>query len=216
MSPHLAFFDQRNKGKERTSNYIYKERKNANMDRSKRIAMLRAAKEAKGKRLRGELPAKDEEGAEGAATSSSPPLKRAKVGSDEVSRSQTPSSHINIDSHNNNYDNNSSSNNMDQEEGRNEGRVRQGGEEEMKITPAGFLEKVQEVATAEVTLAAAREEPKSDGVDILSINPQKVNWDLKQSVAGKLKKLEKRTQRAIFELIKKRMKGLSEEKPKGK
>merc|ERR1711934_597939 len=35
----------------------------------------------------------------------------------------------------------------------------------------------------------------------LTIQPRKANWDLKRDVAKKLEKLEKRTQQAVFELI---------------
>lgn len=37
--------------------------------------------------------------------------------------------------------------------------------------------------------------------DILNLAPRKVDWDLKRDIEGKLAKLERRTQRAIAELI---------------
>jgi len=39
--------------------------------------------------------------------------------------------------------------------------------------------------------------------DLLNLAPRKPDWDLKRDVAKKLEKLERRTQRAIAELIRK-------------
>ena len=35
--------------------------------------------------------------------------------------------------------------------------------------------------------------------------PKKINWDLKRDIQDKLKKLEKRTQKAIVEMLKERL-----------
>ncbi|XP_045153636.1 coiled-coil domain-containing protein 12 [Echinops telfairi] len=43
--------------------------------------------------------------------------------------------------------------------------------------------------------------------DLANLAPRKPDWDLKRDVAKKLEKLEKRTQRAIAELIRERLKG---------
>eukprot|EP00128_Syssomonas_multiformis_P014449 Colp12_sorted_trinity150504_noHs@21221 len=44
-------------------------------------------------------------------------------------------------------------------------------------------------------------------VDLDTIAPRKPNWDLKRDVEKKLEKLERRTQRAIHELIRRRLQG---------
>ncbi|ESO06492.1 hypothetical protein HELRODRAFT_160668 [Helobdella robusta] len=43
-------------------------------------------------------------------------------------------------------------------------------------------------------------------VDLLNLAPRKPDWDLKRDVAKKLEKLERRTQRAMGELIRDRLK----------
>lgn len=43
-------------------------------------------------------------------------------------------------------------------------------------------------------------------IDLANLAPRKVDWDLKRDVAKKLEKLERRTQRAIAELIRDRLK----------
>ncbi|NXT93814.1 CCD12 protein, partial [Anhinga rufa] len=60
-------------------------------------------------------------------------------------------------------------------------------------------------------LEAAKPEPIIDEVDLANLAPRKPDWDLKRDVAKKLEKLEKRTQRAIAELIRERLKGQEEE-----
>ncbi len=42
-------------------------------------------------------------------------------------------------------------------------------------------------------------------IEISSLAPRKVDWDLKRDISKKLDKLEKRTQRAIIELIRDRL-----------
>ncbi|XP_068001914.1 coiled-coil domain-containing protein 12 [Melanerpes formicivorus] len=71
--------------------------------------------------------------------------------------------------------------------------------------PAPVEEKVKE------QLEAAKPEPIIDEVDLTNLAPRKPDWDLKRDVAKKLEKLEKRTQRAIAELIRERLKGQEEE-----
>ena len=44
-------------------------------------------------------------------------------------------------------------------------------------------------------------------VDLTNLAPRKPDWDLKRDVAKKLEKLERRTQRAIVELIRSRVQG---------
>ncbi|XP_037705495.1 coiled-coil domain-containing protein 12 isoform X1 [Choloepus didactylus] len=67
--------------------------------------------------------------------------------------------------------------------------------------PVAVEEKVKE------QLEAARPEPVIEEVDLANLAPRKPDWDLKRDVAKKLEKLEKRTQRAIAELIRERLKG---------
>ena len=43
-------------------------------------------------------------------------------------------------------------------------------------------------------------------IDIMNLAPRKPDWDLKRDVAKKLDKLERRTQKAIAELIRDRLK----------
>lgn len=45
-----------------------------------------------------------------------------------------------------------------------------------------------------------------DELDITTLAPRKPDWDLKRDVAKKLEKLERRTQKAIAELIRDRLK----------
>ncbi|XP_069716162.1 coiled-coil domain-containing protein 12 [Phaenicophaeus curvirostris] len=71
--------------------------------------------------------------------------------------------------------------------------------------PAAVEDKVKE------QLEAAKPEPIIDEVDLANLAPRKPDWDLKRDVAKKLEKLEKRTQRAIAELIRERLKGQEEE-----
>lgn len=47
-------------------------------------------------------------------------------------------------------------------------------------------------------------------IDLTTLAPQKVDWDLKRDIEKKLKILEKRTQKAIIELIQERLKGQKE------
>ncbi|XP_075684024.1 coiled-coil domain-containing protein 12 isoform X2 [Rhinoderma darwinii] len=70
--------------------------------------------------------------------------------------------------------------------------------------PESVEEKVKE------QLEAAKPEPIIEEVDLTNLAPRKPDWDLKRDVAKKLEKLEKRTQRAIAELIRERLKGQEE------
>ncbi|KAK1795290.1 hypothetical protein P4O66_010462, partial [Electrophorus voltai] len=70
-----------------------------------------------------------------------------------------------------------------------------------KAKPASVEDKVRE------QLEAANPEPVIEEVDLANLAPRKPDWDLKRDVAKKLEKLEKRTQKAIAELIRDRLKG---------
>uniref|UniRef100_A0A8C5KPB4 Coiled-coil domain containing 12 n=1 Tax=Jaculus jaculus TaxID=51337 RepID=A0A8C5KPB4_JACJA len=63
--------------------------------------------------------------------------------------------------------------------------------------PVAVEEKVKE------QLEAAKPEPVIEEVDLANLAPRKPDWDLKRDVSKKLEKLEKRTRRAIAELIRK-------------
>ena len=65
--------------------------------------------------------------------------------------------------------------------------------------PADVNEEVKE------QLEAADSRVVMDDLDITKLAPRKPDWDLKRDVAKKLEKLEKRTQRAIAELIRDRL-----------
>ncbi|XP_070535925.1 coiled-coil domain-containing protein 12-like [Ptychodera flava] len=57
----------------------------------------------------------------------------------------------------------------------------------------------------EEQLQAAKPEPVVEEVDLINLAPRKPDWDLKRDVSKKLEKLERRTQRAIAELIRERL-----------
>lgn len=59
-------------------------------------------------------------------------------------------------------------------------------------------------------LEAVNPEPIIEKFDLTNLAPRKLDWDLKRDVTKKLEKLEKRTQRAIAELIRERLKGQEE------
>lgn len=65
--------------------------------------------------------------------------------------------------------------------------------------PGDVKEKVQE------ELEREGEGVKIDKLDFVNLAPRKPDWDLKRDIAPKLEKLERRTQRAIAELIRERL-----------
>ncbi|XP_076009774.1 coiled-coil domain-containing protein 12 [Genypterus blacodes] len=71
--------------------------------------------------------------------------------------------------------------------------------------PASVEDKVKD------QLEAANPEPIIEEVDLANLAPRKPDWDLKRDVAKKLEKLERRTQRAIAELIRDRLRGSEDE-----
>lgn len=56
-------------------------------------------------------------------------------------------------------------------------------------------------------LEAMKTPLKVEEIDITNLAPRKVDWDLKRNIAKKLEILERRTQKAIAELIRERLKG---------
>lgn len=73
---------------------------------------------------------------------------------------------------------------------------------EQKIPDAKPLSVEKEV---EEHLEKAKAENVVEEVDLTNLAPRKPDWDLKRDVAKKLEKLEKRTQRAIVEIIRERL-----------
>ena len=61
------------------------------------------------------------------------------------------------------------------------------------------LEKALEEAKAEIPNLQGR------GDDLVAMAPKKINWDLKRDIQPKLDKLEKRTQKAIVEMLRDRL-----------
>ncbi|GAA5804475.1 mRNA splicing factor [Helicostylum pulchrum] len=55
-------------------------------------------------------------------------------------------------------------------------------------------------------LAQAAEKQKEE-VDLFNLAPKKPNWDLKRDVEKKMEKLDRKTQRAIYEIIRLRLEG---------
>lgn len=62
------------------------------------------------------------------------------------------------------------------------------------------------VTVMETQLDTLKEPLHIDEIDITNLAPRKPDWDLKRDVSKKLELLEKRTQRAIAELIRERLK----------
>ncbi|CAK9795812.1 Coiled-coil domain-containing protein 12 [Anthophora plagiata] len=61
-------------------------------------------------------------------------------------------------------------------------------------------------AEVQEQLSAANTKVVIEELDISNLAPRKPDWDLKRDVAKKLEKLERRTQKAIAELIRDRLK----------
>ncbi|XP_071825875.1 coiled-coil domain-containing protein 12-like [Apostichopus japonicus] len=72
-----------------------------------------------------------------------------------------------------------------------------------KVQPNVELAQVEEHIQEQ--LQAAKPEPVVEEIDLNNLAPRKPDWDLKRDVAKKLAKLDKRTQRAIAELIRDRL-----------
>lgn len=60
-------------------------------------------------------------------------------------------------------------------------------------------------------LESAQSKVVLEELDISNLAPRKPDWDLKRDVAKKLEKLERRTQKAIAELIRERLKQRQED-----
>nr|XP_036224450.1 coiled-coil domain-containing protein 12 isoform X1 [Bactrocera oleae] len=73
--------------------------------------------------------------------------------------------------------------------------------EVLEQEPSGDIEKA-----VEDQLELLRQPMVIDEIDIANLAPRKPDWDLKRDVAKKLERLERRTQKAIAELIRERLK----------
>uniref|UniRef100_T1ISS2 Coiled-coil domain-containing protein 12 n=1 Tax=Strigamia maritima TaxID=126957 RepID=T1ISS2_STRMM len=69
-----------------------------------------------------------------------------------------------------------------------------------RANPGNVEEKIKD------QLEAGKPTEVIEEVDLMNLAPRKPDWDLKRDVAKKLEKLEKRTQKAIAELIRDRLK----------
>lgn len=61
------------------------------------------------------------------------------------------------------------------------------------------------------SLEAGQQTTMIEELDIVNLAPRKPDWDLKRDIAKKLEKLERRTARAIGEIIRDRLKANTEE-----
>eukprot|EP00731_Ephydatia_muelleri_P013370 Em0007g680a len=65
---------------------------------------------------------------------------------------------------------------------------------------------LHDVETQILDQLEAAKDPSVGDVNLANLAPRKIDWDLKRDIAKKLEKLERRTQRAIVELIRDRLK----------
>ena len=84
---------------------------------------------------------------------------------------------------------------------------REEGDKDEAEEPASKKQRTESTKSAlqQALEEAKQEAPATSGGDIEESAPKKINWDLKRDIAPKLEKLEKRTQRAIVELLKERL-----------
>ncbi|CAL1528363.1 unnamed protein product [Lymnaea stagnalis] len=73
------------------------------------------------------------------------------------------------------------------------------------VKPADVKESIKD------QLEAGKTDHVVTEVDLSNLAPRKPDWDLKRDVSKKIEKLEKRTQRAIAELIRERLKASQED-----
>ena len=79
--------------------------------------------------------------------------------------------------------------------------------EEPSSKKARTIEEKKEKSVLEKALEEAKAEIPSlkTGDDLVAMAPKKINWDLKRDIQPKLDKLEKRTQKAIVEMLRDRL-----------
>ena len=93
-------------------------------------------------------------------------------------------------------------------------------DKDKKTEPETKRQRVDETKQSSSALESALQEAQNDiakgshseqqgfdstGIEVDSIAPKKINWDLKRDIEDKLAKLERRTQRAIVEMLKERL-----------
>ncbi|XP_078661597.1 coiled-coil domain-containing protein 12-like [Branchiostoma floridae x Branchiostoma belcheri] len=78
-------------------------------------------------------------------------------------------------------------------------------DDQLKDKAVEAAKPVQVEPIVQEQLEASKPVPLVEEVDLVNLAPRKPDWDLKRDVAKKLEKLEKRTQRAIAELIRERL-----------
>jgi coiled-coil domain-containing protein 12 len=89
---------------------------------------------------------------------------------------------------------------LDKEEGAEESSSKRQRLDETK-PPSSALEEALLEAKQEITTVSNNK----NSVEVSAMAPKKINWDLKRDVRDKLAKLERRTQKAIVELLKERL-----------
>lgn len=77
---------------------------------------------------------------------------------------------------------------------------------QLKSKKVESIKPVDVSASLSEHLEKAKPSRTSEDVDLTTLAPRKPDWDLKRDVEKKLAKLEKRTQKAIVELIRERLK----------
>lgn len=80
-------------------------------------------------------------------------------------------------------------------------------------TKSSALQEALQAAQSDIAAGSAANEQRMDALG--SMVPKKVNWDLKRDLETKLAKLERRTQRAIVELLKERLEREANEQASG-
>lgn len=99
---------------------------------------------------------------------------------------------------------------MEQEEDEEEGSAKKKMRTEETKTSA--LQEALQAAQSEIAAGPAKDQTSTG---VTSMAPKKVNWDLKRDVEKRLAKLERRTQRAIVELLKERLEREANEQASG-
>jgi coiled-coil domain-containing protein 12 len=83
-------------------------------------------------------------------------------------------------------------------------------DEERKITDEINITEITEVPGVKEQLEEMQTPMEVTDIDISNLAPRKIDFDLKRAINKKLQKLEKRTQKAISELIRDRLKSQNE------
>ena len=79
-------------------------------------------------------------------------------------------------------------------------------DDQLKSKKLESIKPIDVVESLTEHLEKSKSEKSAEEVDLTTLAPRKPDWDLKRDVSKKLEKLEKRTQKAIIELIRERLK----------